>query len=259
MKKIRFGYKCIIHFLTARNTKGHGMHSPFCYQFIHSVLYNKSSYYIFPKIEELRGLLKKDFRNLNINDFGTGNNQIKNVADIAKESLKSAKYGQLLFKIAHYFKSINVLELGTSLGVTTAYLATSSSEIKCVSLEGSQEIANIAKENFQKLKLKNIEIVTGNIDLTLSAVLDDFQKLDLVFIDANHKLPAVYEYFESCLNKIHVGSVIVIDDIYWSVDMENAWKMIKNHPQVTTTIDLFQLGIVFFNPDLHKNHYKMRY
>jgi predicted O-methyltransferase YrrM len=259
MKQIRRVYKFIVFFLTATNSHGHGVHSPFCYQFIQSVIYNKNQFYFFSQIEKVRLKLHLDKRALNINDLGTGNNKIQTVTEIASKSLKSAKYGQLFFKIVHYFKMQNVLELGTSLGITTAYLAASSTEIKCVSLEGCISIAKIAEENFKKLKLENIQVVTGNIDQTLPKVLSDFETLDFVFIDANHKLPSVYDYFEICLTKIHTNTIIIIDDIYWSVEMEQAWKMIKNHSSVTVTIDLFQLGIVFFNTDLYKNHYKIRF
>ena len=121
------------------------------------------------------------------------------------------------------------------------------------------EIAEIARENIDKLAIKNIELVTGDINNTLTVVLDQTNKLDFVFIDANHKSEAILNYFNLCLSKVHSNTVIVIDDIYWSSDMEKAWKKIKNSPQVMSTIDLFELGIVFFNPDLHKKHYKMRY
>jgi predicted O-methyltransferase YrrM len=222
-------------------------------------LLEKHSYYIFQQIENLRNGLKKDSRAINITDFGTGSNRTETVSAIANKSVKSVKYGQLLFRMVHYFKAQNVLELGTSLGITTSYLAASSSEIRCVSLEGCPEIANIANENFDKLALKNIQIVVGDINNTLVDVVSKTNKLDFVFIDANHKLQATLDYFGLCLTRVHPDTVIVIDDIHYSKEMEKAWGEIKNHPQVTSTIDLFQVGIVFFNTDLHKKHYKMRY
>lgn len=243
----------------ARNTGGFRVHSPFVFKFTRFVLCEKNSYYIFKQIEDIRSKLKTDKRVLNIKDFGTGLDREDTVSNVAKRSLKSAKYGQLLFRIANYFKVRNVLELGTSLGVTTAYLATSSTEIKCVSLEGCTQIAAVAKENLQKIGSGNVEIVVGNIDKTLDEVLFQLDKLDLIFLDANHKYESVLFYFDLCLSKIHNDSVLIIDDIYWSKDMEKAWATIKNHPRVMSTIDLFQLGIVFFNADLYKNHYKMRY
>jgi predicted O-methyltransferase YrrM len=229
------------------------------FQFTRLVLCEKNSYYIFETIETLRKSLKNDSRVLNITDFGTGINRKRTIAEISKKSLKSEKYGQLFFRIANYMKAQNILELGTSLGVTTAYLASPSTQIKCVSLEGCPEIAQVAQDNFVKLDIKNIQVVVGNIDNTLAPVLNEFDQLDLIFIDANHSSEAVLRYFEQCLLKVHNETLMVIDDIYWSADMESAWEIIKKHIQVTSTIDLFQLGIVFFNSDLHKMHYKMRY
>ena len=259
MSNFRVVYKYFVHFFTARNTRGFGVHSPFLFRFTRFVLCEKHSYYIFRKIEALRSKLKNDKRVLEIKDVGTGLDRNASIQSIARKSLKSAKYGQLLFRIANYFKARNILELGTSLGVTTAYLATNTIEINCVSLEGCPQIAAVANENLHKFGIANVEIIVGNIDDTLPKALSQFDKLDLIFIDANHKSESVLNYFNLCLSRIHNESIVVVDDIYWSKDMEFAWNQIKNHSHVTSTIDLFQVGIVFFNTDLHINHYKMRY
>jgi predicted O-methyltransferase YrrM len=153
----------------------------------------------------------------------------------------------------------NVLELGTSIGITTSYLASPSANINCFTLEGSPEIASIAIRNFKLLGIRNIKTVVGDIDATLDEVLAEMKTLDFVYFDANHKYDAVMRYFSSCLAHINPGAIFVFDDIYWSNGMEKAWNEIKNHPSVSSTIDLFQVGIVFFNPDLHKRHYKMRF
>jgi len=259
MNRLRMTYKFILHFLTANNTRGFGVHSPYLFHFTKFVLNNKGTYYIFSSIEKIRSQLKKDKRKLTISDFGTGTKKQKTVAEITRKSLKTAKYGQLLFRLSVHAKAQNTLELGTSLGLTTAYLAAPSSFIRCISLEGCQEIADLAIENFKALDIKNAQIVVGDIDITLPKVLKEFNQLDLIFIDANHKSEAVLSYFEQCMAKVHSDSVMVVDDIYWSADMEKAWKEIKEHPRVMATIDLFQQGIVFFNTDLHKKHYKMRF
>jgi len=259
MIRFRVVFKFVVHFLTAKNTHGFGVHSPLIYHFTKFVIYNKSSYYIFPTIEKIRLSLKNDKRILHVVDYGTGKNRNISVAEIASSSLKSAKYGQLLYRMTDYSKALNILELGTSFGLTTSYLASSVSTSRIVSMEGSQPIANIAIENFSSLDINNIQIVVGDINQTLSKVLNEFNRLDLIFIDANHKSEAILSYFEQSILKIHTGSIIIVDDIYWSSDMEKAWEQIKKHSRVTTTIDLFQMGIVFFNSDLTKKHYKMRY
>ncbi|MDR3653802.1 MAG: class I SAM-dependent methyltransferase [Paludibacter sp.] len=259
MKRFRILYKFLVHFFSARNTKGFGVHSPFVFQFTDFVLVDKSIFYVFPEIEAIRSNLRRDKRIINIKDFGTGHDRTRKVSEIAKCSIKSAKYGQLLYRIANYLKARDILELGTSLGLTTLYLASSSNKIQCVSLEGCPQTANLAKENFDKLGFENIKTVVGNIDDTLPDVINEMEKLDMVFIDANHRYESVIQYFDICLHKAHDNTVIIIDDIYWSADMEKAWERIKEYPKVKTTIDLFQFGIVFFNPDLYKKHYKMRY
>jgi len=259
MSRLKSIYKYFNHFITARNTGGHGVHSPFMFQFTRYVLQENHPFYIFDSIEKLRQSLEKDSRILNVTDFGTGIDRKRKVSDIAKKSLKSARESQLLFRIANYIKAENILELGTSLGITTSYLGSLSPRMKCVTLEGCPQIASVAAENFRKLNLKTIQLVVGNIDVTLPGVLASMPQLDLVFIDANHRSSAVLEYFALCLPNVHKDTIVIIDDIYWSDDMELAWQTIKNHPQVTSTIDLFHMGIVFFNTDINKMHYKMRY
>lgn len=259
MNQFHTFYKFIRHFFSARNTKGFGVHSPFMFQFIQSVLSERHYFYVFSEIEALRHKLKKDKTTLSITDYGTGINRESSVAEIANKSLQSAKYGQLLFRIIRYFKAVNVLELGTSLGITTSYLASSSMSIKCVSLEGCPQIARTAEQNFKKLELKNIELIIGNIDATLQDIVSKTEKLDVIFFDANHQSEAVIRYFEMCLPKVHNDTIIIVDDIYWSKDMEKAWQAIKTHSKVTSTVDIFQMGIVFFNSHLHKKHYKLHY
>lgn len=257
--KFRLAYKYLLHFLFARNTHGFGVHSPFMYNFTRFVLYERHRYYAFESIEKVRLVLMKDMRELNVIDYGTGTSRKRTVADIARKSLKSPKQAQLFFRIANSLKVQNVLELGTSLGLTTSYLASSSKYIKCISLEGCPEIAQVAQTNFDKLGIKNIKLVTGNIDDTLAQVLLESKPLDLIFIDANHRSEAVLRYFEQCISKVHKDTILIVDDIYWSLDMEHAWDTIKMHSLVSSTIDIFQMGIVFFNSDLHKVHYKMRF
>ncbi|PJC61367.1 MAG: SAM-dependent methyltransferase, partial [Flavobacteriales bacterium CG_4_9_14_0_2_um_filter_32_27] len=80
-----------------------------------------------------------------------------------------------------------------------------------------------------------------------------------VFFDGNHTKNATLTYFNWCLEKANEQSVFVFDDIYWSEEMKCAWKEIKAHPKVTTTIDLFFLGIIFFNPDLSKEDFVLRF
>lgn len=242
---------------SAFNTYGHGVHSPFVYDFFQKVIYAKNPFYCFVEIEKMRKSLKKNNKQLNINDFGTGKNRMERVSRIARKSIEKPRFAQMIFRAAHFTKSVTVLELGTSLGITTAYLAKANSKSKIISLEGCQEIANIANENLNRLKINNVEIFLGNIDNTLDQILDNNnEKIDFVFIDANHRYNAVIQYFNKIISILDENSIMVIDDIYLSTEMTRAWKEIKQHEQTVSTIDLFQIGFVFFNKNLPKKHYK---
>lgn len=259
MNKLKIALKYIRHIFTARHTKGYGVHSPFLFNFVRYVIPEKCAFYIYHDIEALRAKMLTDKRQIDVKDYGTGFDRKRKVSDIAAHSLKSAKYSQLLFRMVHQFNPQTILELGTSLGITTAYLASNSSKSRCITLEGCSQTAGIARENFAKLQLGNVELVEGDINVTLEQVLKTVTTLDFVFVDANHSSSAVLNYFELCLPFVKSNTVMVFDDIYWSDDMEQAWKTIKRHEKVKATIDLFQLGIVFFNADLNKKDYKIRY
>lgn len=251
--------KQLKHNLTARHTKGFGVHSPFLFYFTQSVIYGKHPYYEYARIEKYRNNLLQCHDKIYIDDYGTGASAEKNIQAIAKTSLKNAKCGQLLFRIANEIKAKNILELGTSLGVTTCYLAAVNSATQCITMEGSSALSDIAESHFKKNGYKNIQLIKGNIDDKLSLVLKDIEHLDMVLFDANHTKEATLRYFEQCLAKHDNNSVFVFDDIYWSRQMQEAWLEIKKHKAVTATIDLFDMGIVFFHKNLQKKNYKMRF
>ena len=116
------------------------------------------------------------------------------------------------------------------------------------------------EENFAKLKLKNIELVKGNFDDTLPTVLSSLPTVDLAFIDGNHRYQPTLNYFEQILVKSNHQSIIILDDIHWSREMEEAWQMIQQHSAVTMTIDLFFIGIVLLRDEFKiKQHFSVRF
>lgn len=254
---MRYGLKFLRHVLTARHTKGFGIHSPYMFDFVKLVVYEKNPFYVFEPIERLRSQLLKSKKTIHFTDYGTGADREEKVSSIASRSVKSAKYSQLLYRIARSNDTQTVLELGTSLGISTAYMASASSQSYCYTLEGCDEVAKIALENFKTLKLNNIDVIQGNIDETLKSIVGQVQNFDLIFMDANHTGEATLRYFKLISEKINSRTILVVDDIYWSDSMEKAWSEIKNDARVTSTLDLFSMGIVFFNTDLNKKHYKI--
>lgn len=247
-----------------RSNNRHAVHSPFVYAFIEEVLRDRRKFYAFDRIEARRKELLADHRQIKINDLGAGSSLQKvtdrRVWDIAKYAAKAPKYGRLLFRLVNYFQPQNILELGTSLGISTAYLASANSSAKVITLEGAPEVSNIARESFARLGLDNIEMTAGNFDDTLGTVLLRIPRLDFGFIDGNHRKEPTLRYFSQCLTQVHNESVLVFDDIHWTTEMESAWKAIKDNPAVTLSVDLFFMGLVFFKQEFQeKQHFIIRY
>jgi predicted O-methyltransferase YrrM len=241
----------------------HGTHSPFVYQLLDKVIYDKNQKPEFKDIEKLRKDLLKDKREISITDLGAGSSvnssKKRKVKDIAKNSAKAPKLAQLLFRLVQYFQPENILELGTSLGISTAYLSKANEQAKVTTIEGCPETAKVAQENFSKLNLENVNLLQGNFDDVLPQHLAQIEKLDFVFIDGNHQEKPTIDYFEKCLEKSHDDSIFIFDDIHWSAGMEAAWTHIKAHEKVTVSLDLYFIGIVFFRKEQVKEDFVVRF
>jgi predicted O-methyltransferase YrrM len=162
--------------------------------------------------------------------------------------------------MANYFKSENILELGTSLGITTAYFSQANHAAKVVTLEGVPDIASQAKKTFTNLGIRNICLVQGNFDDTLTRSLEDLKKVDFAYIDGNHRLEPTIRYFETISPYLHSDSILVFDDIHWSKEMESAWTKVVADQRISMTIDLFFIGIAFLKKDIKvKQHFTIRF
>ena len=250
---LQLAFKYIQYYLKASNGKGHGIHSPFVFEFVTEVLNDKRQFYAYGQIEKIRHNLLLDNRELAIEDFGagsrTGLTKQRLINAIAQSSLKPKKFSQLLFRMVDHYQPKTILELGTSLGITSSYLATANLDAQLITMEGSTAVATVAKENFKQLNLKNIKIIEGNFDETLSLTIANLSSIDLAFLDGNHRYQPTINYFNEVLKKSHEHTIIILDDVHWSQEMEQAWEEVKQHPQVTMTIDLFFIGIVLLRKD----------
>lgn len=261
---LQLGFRYLHYYLTAYNGRGHGMHSPFVFSFITKVLNDDRQFYAYQRIENLRQLLLHDERMLTIEDMGAGSRVKKDnrrkVADIAASSLKPGKFGKLLFRIADHYAPKKILELGTSLGVITAYMASAGKDSQVITLEGASEVAALAAGNFNKLELSNIALVQGNFDDTLGPVLQKNGSFDLVFVNGKHHYETTLSYFRQLLPCLHENSILIFDDIHRSREMEQVWKEITAHEAVTLSIDLFFIGLVFFRKEQKvKQHFPIRF
>lgn len=244
----------------------HSLHSPFLFSLYTQVIQAKSVPKTrFTAIQALRNELRRSRQLISVTDFGAGSkintSRQRSIGDIARNSQKPARFGRLLFRLVQRFQAKTIVDLGTSLGITTAYLAEAAAPYdgRVLTFEGCPETAAVAQQNFARLGLHNVAITTGNLDETLAPQIAALTAVDFVFFDANHRYEPTVRYFETCLTKIHNDTVFVFDDIHWSAGMEQAWAYIKDHPSVTVTIDLFWVGLVFFRKEQPKQDFILRF
>ena len=180
-------------------------------------------------------------------DFGAGNLKRKrSIGQFTATSSKPKKYSRLLYRLAKWHNPKYALELGTALGLSTIYQASGFNDTQFITLEGNSVLATKARHNLDTFNFKDVEIIEGNFDKTLIIALEKFPQLDWVFFDGNHQKIPTLKYFHLCMEKASDTALFIFDDINWSGGMQEAWAEIKSHPNVSLTIDLFFLGLVFF-------------
>jgi predicted O-methyltransferase YrrM len=237
----------------------HSIHSPYFFDFYDKVICEKGAPpRLFDDIEALRDRLLKNDTLLEVHDLGAQsqhfNSAQRTIARITKTSTVPPAYCRLLFRLIHYINATQIVELGTSMGLTTLYLGLKP-DARVVTFEGSQSLISVALTHFEYFNKKNIRLIEGNIDQTLPEYLLKPAKIDFVFIDANHRYEPTVHYFNWLLKRIANKGVIVVDDIHYSGEMAKAWNEIRHHELVYASMDLFRCGILFFDPALHRQHY----
>ena len=251
----------IPHFFSAKRN-GHGIHSPFAYALCEEVFYNDDLYYDFEALMEVRQELLRDRTVIETEQFGAGSKTFRSrkrrIRSIAARGISNPRQSELIYRLINYLKYNSCIELGTSLGLNTLYMAKANTAGKVSSIEGSKALYNYAMALAAKNKTGNIRFMNGDFDALLPELLQHIEKADLVYIDGNHTYDATLRYFDLALSKTNAHSVIIFDDIYWSKGMTAAWKKIQSHPSVTLSIDGFYFGMVFFRPELReKMHLKI--
>ncbi|MBX2963475.1 MAG: class I SAM-dependent methyltransferase [Cyclobacteriaceae bacterium] len=238
----------------------HSLHAPFLFDLYTKII--KREPITVSAFETLRKKLSNDHRELEVEDFGAGSKHAsgtkRKISDIARTTLSDARYSALYSRLAEHCNAKTIVELGTSFGINTMYLA-NRPDARVYTFEGSTAVTEIASISFEFAGIKNIELVSGNLDSTLKATLSRLPKVDLAFMDANHRLEPTLRYFEALLARSHHKTIMIIDDIHDTPEMEKAWTAIKNHPLVYTSTDLFRCGLVFLDPSLNKQHVVLQF
>jgi predicted O-methyltransferase YrrM len=257
-------WQILSFFRFLKKSKGvHRIHSPFVFQLYTQVILKERAFIVPENIENIRKILRANTSGMQSSPVGAGSRKLKKatvaISSVARISGSPEKYSRLLYRLAAYLKPATILEAGTSLGLGTANLAGGSPNAGVLSLEANPDAIRIAVENFRIAGLKNIIVLEGLFVETLPEALARLKRVDLVFLDGDHRKEPTVRYVKQILPFMHNDSLLIMDDIHWSKEMEDAWETVKNLPEVTVTIDLFRMGLVFFRKEQTPEHFILRY
>ena len=246
-----------------KSGNAHGLHSPYLYQLYDEVVGEAKHFYAFAELEQLRQQLLDDRSVLNVSDFGAGTSGKREVRNLAATSLSPKFKAQFLFRLVHHLRPQQLLELGTSLGLSTQYLLSAAPPTaQLISIEGSESLHKYAKslaEKLRPLSAAKLQLEQGNIDEVLPQLLTQKStRYNFVFMDANHRYEPTLNYFELLLPHLAEGAVVVLDDIYWSEEMTKAWNELRERTEISLSVDFYHFGMLVLLPGVVKQHFYLR-
>jgi predicted O-methyltransferase YrrM len=172
-------------------------------------------------------------------DLRGGETSLRRLAEVASVD---RRFGTLLYLCAKATRAREMLELGSCLGVGTAYMASAGCE-RIVSVEASPERAAIARRTAASVSAA-AEVVVGFFDEVLPGILAGLERgLDMAWIDGHHRKDATLSYLDAIRPRLNRGAVVAFDDIRWSAEMLEAWRVLQRADGFADTVDLGSIGL----------------
>ena len=255
--------KYIQHLFYLHYRKGHGIHSPYLFEFVNKVIFNGAELTVPPEIIRTHRELKKDRTQIpevklgaasHVNSTGE-----RSAASFVRHSSVSEKYGALLYRISRWFEPEMIIELGSGLGISSLYLASGSPHVPLHSIEGNPHRASFAEKVVAGLKMEMLNIHQGEMDEELNKLIPHVRGRFVAFVDGNHRYEPTIAYVRKLMEVAGDEALIIMDDIYWSKEMFKAWEELKSWPESRVSVDLYQMGIILLRRDLAKASFKFKF
>ncbi|WP_165210030.1 O-methyltransferase [Streptococcus tangpeifui] len=117
----------------------------------------------------------------------------------------------------------SILEIGTAIGFSALLMAQYAPEAKITTLERNEEMLGLAKENLTKYdSRRQIKLLEGEALDILPTLRDRY---DFVFMDSAKSKYIVF--LPQVLERLEVGGVIVIDDVFQGGDLAKPIAEVK--------------------------------
>jgi predicted O-methyltransferase YrrM len=249
MERLRILLKYIVYRITAGHRKGHGIHSPFMFRLVSEVISGKKE--VRPPMEVIswHDELLRDKRKIATGNFGAGSHsgkrKVRKISHVARHAGVNKKHGRLLYRLASWLQPAEILELGTGIGISTAYLRTGAPGTRMISVEGEKEKSEFAAREFRRNGFGETDFVNSDFE----SALKDYHLRGhpwIVFLDGDHSYASTMKYYRILSALAGHDTVMIFHDIHWSAGMQKAWKEIRKDNDSVLTLDLFFVGLIFF-------------
>lgn len=261
---IPISLKYLRHRLLSRHRNGYGLHSPFVYELVRNVIFNKNRWRVPYRIREYHKEMKRHNATLLIQDHGAGSRvtgrQERKISSIARKSSVTSRQGALLYRLAKWYRPAAVIEVGTGIGISTSYLAAGAENAGITTIEGSPAKVNFAREHTDVSGSGGLEFLLGTFDTYFDGLLEQAPNRTLFFIDGDHRYLPTLQRLRSVLSRGELTeTMVILDDIYWSDGMERAWREACAGPGVDISIDLFHMGILIRRSGIPRQHFRISF
>ncbi|MCQ2344843.1 MAG: class I SAM-dependent methyltransferase [Paludibacteraceae bacterium] len=229
MANLLFDIKVWLRYqLKAHYRRGHHVHSPYTYRLFRNVLFERWPYYSFNEIEKIR----------------------KNQAQNGEKS-DNPKYTQLLQRLCATNNAKTIIEIGRTNGISTMYLASNNTHSTVYSISDKKPT-----DVFIKTRYTNIHQCKA---AELQRTIDKAESIDILYVRRSCGFNEIDNIFDLCKPKSNDGSIFIFDDIHKDSQTEKKWENILESDNVTLSLDLYRVGLVWFKKDLKKQHYTVKY
>lgn len=209
-----------------RHHKGHGVHSPFVFNLINNAIEEKHSFYCYADLSDY-------------------------LSQFEDKRLQPKKDNLLAFRLVNYFNAKNILEVGSAEGLNTLYLNAASKDIECLCIEEDNNKKEIAKKLCQGY----------NTDISFCNSLQQIanQKFDCIYINLNNYPTLTPDDLNSIIGMCHEKSFLMVKGIRTNKKQNRLWKCLTSNEDRTAELDLFHIGLLFFDKQLYRWRYQISF
>lgn len=220
-------------FKRIKTKRGFGVHSPFVYYFLTEIVSSKYPFYAYPSIEILRAKCEKE--NLR-----------------TKQSYKTDKYYQLLYRISNYINLNSLVSIGDNNSFSVFSLLLPAFNSKATVFTDRSEVSVFFTYLKDYISSKRINYLSSD-----SIRNQPVPKIDLLLISSSkdNSFSSLFSYLNYLLPSMHDNTIILIEDINDAFPVNQFWHELRQHQSITLMIDFYYFGVAFLDKNYHKSLY----